>query len=102
MMISRRPKRRASKENAPGPSRTRQIEIADKFNAVRMHACRVNATLGSQGQSKNPPARNPNAAEMLAMGVSRPISSAIPIKREMSPGTHAGRISGGIRSRDTE
>ena len=71
-MISRRPKTRASTENAPGPSIT---------TANRIVAPKTTATLGSNsvlalsGSSESQIPRAPNATIPPAMGVKNPINN---------------------------
>jgi hypothetical protein len=89
MMISRRPKRRASRENAPGPRKSSAREMT-----VRQ------AKFISRGGSVTPPysshqrlkARLPAAARQLAIGVKKPASSIRPIIVARIAADHRGKI----------
>lgn len=86
MMISRRPKRRASTDKAPGPSNTMApattiSRIADSLNSIRLWVGAGNHDMVMLAQ--------PNAVKMAPMGVRNPSSSDAPLAIASKPAIQA-------------
>jgi len=81
-MISRRPNRRASTENAPGPS----IIIASRLVSARIAGTSDGKRVFVQlGIKENPMARAHNPVSMPARGVKKPTSRRKPAIRPAAP-----------------
>jgi len=95
MMISRRPNRRASSENAPGPRQTIAIAIA----AVRITASLVTNRFGAgSGNHGNKLATLISPPTKTARGVIYPIKAKAPLATVSRPTAHIARL--GLRESD--
>src|SRR6202007_2679364 len=82
MMISRRPKRRASNEKAPGPSNTSAIEMIARFRGA-MELARAGVWLaGNRTKFKM---RFPAAVNPQQIGVINPIRTKAPVRIARPP-----------------
>jgi len=82
MMISRRPNRRASIENLPGP----KSAMASSIVAARMIGSFASNKVGVvAGRSENPMTIEPRAARILATGVRNPTNNNTPVSRAAKP-----------------
>src|SRR5580658_9028800 len=82
MMISRRPNRRASKENAPGPRKTRAIKIAVMSTDVILLR---QASEGIEESKERTAVELPIAATALTIGVRKPMSRQEPATNQVAP-----------------
>jgi hypothetical protein len=89
MMISRRPKRRASNEDAPGPSNTRAIETIARFRWA-MELARAGVWVA--GNRPKFIIRFPAAANPQLIGVRNPIRTEAPVRIARTP-RHQDEIS---------
>jgi hypothetical protein len=88
-MISRRPNRRASTENAPGPSSTIAISIV----AARMIGSFASNNVSVQGGRRESPIPiKPSPARVPATGVRKPTSSIAPAAKAPKPTHHAPEV----------
>lgn len=74
-MILRRPNRRASTENAPGPSRTSSTSIVPAKNTAAFESNKLGVDAGSM---ENMIATAPTPTRQPAMGVKKPTSKRAP------------------------
>jgi len=82
MMISRRPNRRASTENAPGPRKTIAAAI---MPAKISDSLASNKFAAAAGRTQNPALRAPRTTTPPAMGVANPTSSDPPATKPSRP-----------------
>ena len=75
MMISRRPKRRASSEKAPGPSKTSAADTTARLKAANVLMWWFAFIIKSD---ETPVMRYPTVAAALAAGVRKPTKIAAP------------------------
>lgn len=87
-MISRRPKRRASSENAPGPSR---IIAATIITTKKIDSRVSNRFEVGTGIHANAALMIPSPIITLAMGVRNPSRRAAPLAIATDPAIHAAR-----------
>jgi hypothetical protein len=85
MMISRRPKSRASSENAPGPRKTRATTIAATSRDAILPPNPSGAIKGSQDRNIDV---LPKAAKALAIGVIKPMRIQDPVTNKITPTSH--------------
>ncbi len=85
MIISRRPKRRASNENAPGPRNTIAAAMIATRTAVNFWSNKFGV---GAVKIENPTPMAPRLPTMPAMGVRAPISNAAPAKSPTKPPSH--------------
>jgi len=82
MMISRRPKRRASTEKAPGPSKTRAADIAARLKAAIALMLLVAPVIKND---EMPVLRQPTVTTAVATGVRNPTKIADPTAIASAP-----------------
>jgi hypothetical protein len=88
-MISRRPKTRASTENAPGPSITMANSIVAPKTTAKLESNNVVALSGSN-ESQIPRAPNPTIPP--ATGVKNPINNRTPPRIRVKPAVHCAGV----------
>src|SRR5689334_1722532 len=93
-MISRRPKRRASTENAPGPTVTMRHRTASPKTSAALESSTVGVGAGMR-ESQAP--RGPSAAKLPAKGVRKPVSSGLAARIAAEPTAQAARGAAGSR-----
>ena len=88
-MISRRPNRRASNENAPGPTPRMVMSIV----STKMSKTRESRGFGEQvGSSESPMPTVPAVTIAVTTGVIHPITSSVPAIKADKPMNQAGVV----------
>src|SRR2546427_3192845 len=87
--ISRRPNRRQSSENAPGPRKTRAIAIATTMQVVSLASKKFGVGTGSH-ESAIPALPKPTRTQ--AIGVRKPIRSKTPLATASKPTTDTPNV----------
>jgi hypothetical protein len=88
-MISQRPKRRASSENAPGPGRERTVAMTATKKIDRLVSNRLGVGTGSQESAK---LRLPIPARVPANGVRNPIRREASVATARNPTAHVLKV----------
>ena len=82
MTISRRPKMRASTENAPGPRKTKAIAIAISNAAVKRNSSKFPLSIEDQGSTRHIAHK---AVRIAATGVMYPVNNSAPLRSAIDP-----------------
>lgn len=93
-MISRRPKIRASRETAPGPS---PIMASNIVTAKTISVLDSNKVVAHEGSSESPTPMPPTPTTTPTIGVRKPISMRTPAASAVKPTNHAPGAGSGPR-----